>query len=132
MLEGELVGEEACEVALRRALLMHRDDGSARIFGDVYFLERCEFFAFRYTTGMIATEVSVIISIAPRIRLPKFPMRDHSKRFFISDPHLRVVVRDMDHFQTLLRDKLVMLPGLHEIQSTVILEEMKYTAHLPI
>lgn len=48
------------------------------------------------------------------------------------DFNLRVVVRDMDHFQTLLRDKLVMLPGLHEIQSTVILEEMKYTAHLPI
>ena len=33
------------------------------------------------------------------------------------DFNLRVVVRDMDHFQTLLRDKLVMLPGLHEIQS---------------
>jgi Lrp/AsnC family transcriptional regulator len=48
------------------------------------------------------------------------------------DFNLRVVVRDMDHFQTLLRDKLVMLPGLHEIQSTVILEELKYTSHLPI
>ena len=81
------------KIVAAATLLMHRDDGSARIFGDVYFLERCEFFAFRYTTGMIATEVSVIISIAPRIRLPKFPMRDHSKRFFISDPHLRVVVR---------------------------------------
>ena len=48
------------------------------------------------------------------------------------DFNLRVVVRDMDHFQTLLREKLVMLPGLHEIQSTVILEETKYTTHLPI
>ncbi|MCC4245939.1 Lrp/AsnC family transcriptional regulator [Stappia indica] len=48
------------------------------------------------------------------------------------DFNLRVVVRDMDHFQALLREKLVMLPGLHEIQSTVILEETKYTTHLPI
>jgi Lrp/AsnC family transcriptional regulator len=38
----------------------------------------------------------------------------------------------MDHFQLLLREKLVMLPGVHEIQSTVILEETKYTTHLPI
>ncbi|OLP21184.1 Proline dehydrogenase transcriptional activator, partial [Symbiodinium microadriaticum] len=43
------------------------------------------------------------------------------------DFNLRVVVRDMDHFQALLREKLVMLPGVHEIQSTVILEETKYT-----
>ncbi len=48
------------------------------------------------------------------------------------DFNLRVVVRDMDHFQLLLREKLVMLPGVHEIQSTVILEETKYTTHLPI
>ncbi|WP_306031238.1 MULTISPECIES: Lrp/AsnC family transcriptional regulator [unclassified Stappia] len=48
------------------------------------------------------------------------------------DFNLRVVVRDMDHFQALLREKLVMLPGVHEIQSTVILEETKYTTHLPI
>lgn len=48
------------------------------------------------------------------------------------DFNLRVVVRDMDHFQSLLREKLVMLPGVHEIQSTVILEETKYTTHLPI
>ncbi len=48
------------------------------------------------------------------------------------DFNVRVVVRDMDHFQTLLREKLVMLPGLHEIQSTVLLEEMKYTTSLPL
>jgi len=48
------------------------------------------------------------------------------------DFNLRVVVRDMDHFQTLLRDKLVMLPGVREIQSTVLLEEMKYTTALPL
>lgn len=48
------------------------------------------------------------------------------------DFNLRVVVRDMEHFQTLLREKLVMLPGVHEIQSTVLLEEMKYTTALPI
>ena len=48
------------------------------------------------------------------------------------DFHLRVVVRDMDHYQILLREKLVMMPGVREIQSTVILEEMKYTSLLPI
>ena len=48
------------------------------------------------------------------------------------DFNIRVVVRDMDHFQTLLREKLVMLPGVREIQSTVLLEEMKYTMALPI
>ncbi len=48
------------------------------------------------------------------------------------DFNVRVVVRDMDHFQRLLRDKLVMLPGLQEIQSTVLLEEMKYTTALPL
>lgn len=48
------------------------------------------------------------------------------------DFNVRVVVRDMDHFQRLLRDKLVMLPGLQEIQSTVLLEEMKYTTSLPL
>lgn len=48
------------------------------------------------------------------------------------DFNIRVVVRDMDHFQTLLREKLVMLPSVQEIQSTVILEEMKYTMSLPL
>lgn len=48
------------------------------------------------------------------------------------DFNIRVVVRDMDHFQTLLREKLVMLPSVQEIQSTVILEEMKYTMSLPV
>jgi Lrp/AsnC family transcriptional regulator len=48
------------------------------------------------------------------------------------DFNIRVVVRDMDHFQNLLRDTLVMLPGLREIQSTVLLEEMKYTTTLPL
>lgn len=48
------------------------------------------------------------------------------------DFNIRVVVRDMEHFQKLLREKLVMLPGLHEIQSTVLLEEMKYTTRLPL
>jgi Lrp/AsnC family transcriptional regulator len=38
----------------------------------------------------------------------------------------------MDHYQILLREKLVMMPGVREIQSTVILEEMKYTSLLPI
>lgn len=48
------------------------------------------------------------------------------------DFNVRVVVRDMDHFQFLLREKLVKLPGLQEIQSTVLLEEMRYTTALPL
>ena len=48
------------------------------------------------------------------------------------DFNVRIVVRDMDHFQTLLREKIVMLPGVQELQSTVLLEEMKYTTSLPL
>lgn len=48
------------------------------------------------------------------------------------DFNLRVVVRDMDHFHRLLREKLVMLPGVQELQSSVLLEEMKYTTQLPL
>lgn len=48
------------------------------------------------------------------------------------DFNVRVVVRDMDHYQHLLRSKLVKLPGLQEIQSTVLLDEMRYTTALPL
>lgn len=48
------------------------------------------------------------------------------------DFNLRVVVRDMDHFHTLLRDQLVLHPGVQEIQSSVLLDELKYATQLPI
>ena len=64
--------------------LLHRDDGSARIFGDVYFLERFEIFFLSCSSVPIFSTRNI---------LPRFPIRDHSKRLFVSDPHLRVVVR---------------------------------------
>jgi len=48
------------------------------------------------------------------------------------DFNIRVVVRDMEHFHALLREKLIMLPGVREIQSSVVLEETKYTMNLPL
>ncbi len=48
------------------------------------------------------------------------------------DFNVRVVVRDMDHFHALLRDHLVLLPGVQEIQSSVLLDELKYTTQLPL
>ena len=48
------------------------------------------------------------------------------------DFNVRVVVRDMDHFHALLQNQLVLLPGLQEIQSSVLLDELKYTTQLPL
>jgi Lrp/AsnC family transcriptional regulator, leucine-responsive regulatory protein len=48
------------------------------------------------------------------------------------DFNVRFVVRDMDHFHMILRDTLVMLPGVQELHSTVLLDELKYTTQLPL
>lgn len=48
------------------------------------------------------------------------------------DFHLRIVVRDIDHYQELLQDRLVSLPGVQELQSHVILEVVKDTTALPL
>ncbi|MBN8953550.1 MULTISPECIES: Lrp/AsnC family transcriptional regulator [unclassified Rhizobium] len=48
------------------------------------------------------------------------------------DYHLHVVVRDIDHYQSLLQDKLLSLPGVREMQSSVILETVKNTTALPL
>lgn len=48
------------------------------------------------------------------------------------DYHLRVVVRDIDHYQMLVQDRLVSMPGVKEIQSSVILEFVKNTTALPL
>ncbi|HZG27151.1 transcriptional regulator, AsnC family [Ensifer adhaerens] len=45
---------------------------------------------------------------------------------------LRVVVRDIEHYQHLLQSKLVNLPGVREMQSSVILEVVKNEDILPI
>ena len=48
------------------------------------------------------------------------------------DFNVRVVIRDMDHFHALLQDQLVLLPGVQELQSSVLLDELKYTTQLPL
>ncbi|MGH1466921.1 MAG: Lrp/AsnC family transcriptional regulator [Cognatishimia sp.] len=48
------------------------------------------------------------------------------------DFHLRLVVRDIDHYQALLQDRLVSLPGVQEMQSSVILEVVKNSLALPL
>jgi len=48
------------------------------------------------------------------------------------DYRLRVIVRDLDDYNRLLRDHLINLPGVQEIQSSVLLDEAKNTLALPI
>jgi Lrp/AsnC family leucine-responsive transcriptional regulator/Lrp/AsnC family transcriptional regulator len=42
------------------------------------------------------------------------------------------MVRDIEHYQRLLQGKLVSLPGIREMQSSVILEVVKDTDVVPI
>ena len=48
------------------------------------------------------------------------------------DFYLRIIVEDIDHYQRLLQGKLVALPGVREMQSSVILEVIKDSSSLPI
>lgn len=48
------------------------------------------------------------------------------------DFYLRIIVRDIDHYQHLLQNRLVTLPGVREMQSSVILEAVKDVNSLPI
>jgi Lrp/AsnC family leucine-responsive transcriptional regulator/Lrp/AsnC family transcriptional regulator len=48
------------------------------------------------------------------------------------DFYLRIIVRDIAHYQQLLQNKLVSLPGVREMQSSVILEVVKDSSALPI
>ena len=48
------------------------------------------------------------------------------------DYDLHIVVRDIDHYQALLHDRLVSLPGVKEIESSVVLEVVKKTSALAI
>ncbi|MCX7350880.1 MAG: Lrp/AsnC family transcriptional regulator [Alphaproteobacteria bacterium] len=48
------------------------------------------------------------------------------------DYYLRIMVRDIEHYQRLLQGKLVSLPGIREMQSSVILEVVKDTNVVPI
>jgi len=48
------------------------------------------------------------------------------------DYDLHIVVRDIDHYQTLLHQRLVSLPGVREMESSVVLDVVKKTSALPI
>ncbi|MBU2998905.1 Lrp/AsnC family transcriptional regulator [Roseovarius nubinhibens] len=48
------------------------------------------------------------------------------------DFRLRIIVRDLEHYHQLMNNKLVMLPGVQEIQSSVLLHEYKSTRALPL
>ena len=48
------------------------------------------------------------------------------------DYQMRIVVRDIDHYHALLQDRLVSLPGVQEMQSSVILDVVKNTSALPL
>jgi len=48
------------------------------------------------------------------------------------DFDLHIVVRDIDHYQTLLHQRLVDLPGVKEMESSVVLDVVKKTNALPI
>ncbi len=48
------------------------------------------------------------------------------------DYDLHIVVRDIDHYQALLHQKLVSLPGVKEMESSVVLDVVKKTNALPI
>lgn len=48
------------------------------------------------------------------------------------DYDLHIVVRDIDHYQALLHDRLVSLPGVKEIESSVVLDVVKKTNALAI
>lgn len=48
------------------------------------------------------------------------------------DFRLQVVVRDIGHYQQLLQERLTALPGIKEMQSSVVLETVKSTSALPL
>lgn len=45
---------------------------------------------------------------------------------------LRLICKDIYHYQRLLQEKLVDLPGVREMQSSVVLETLKDTSSLPL
>lgn len=48
------------------------------------------------------------------------------------DFYLRIICEDIYHYQRLLQEKLVDLPGVREMQSSVILEVIKDSSALPL
>ncbi len=49
-----------------------------------------------------------------------------------SDFTLRIVARDIASYDKFIQDFLFALPGVSNVQSNIVLSEIKYTSHLPI
>jgi Lrp/AsnC family transcriptional regulator len=45
---------------------------------------------------------------------------------------LRVVTRDVDHYEQFLRSRLAVLPGVRDINSSIALSTVKSTTSLPL
>ena len=45
---------------------------------------------------------------------------------------IRVVAKDIEHYERFFFDKLSRLPGVHEVNSTIALSEIKFTTALPV
>jgi Lrp/AsnC family leucine-responsive transcriptional regulator/Lrp/AsnC family transcriptional regulator len=48
------------------------------------------------------------------------------------DFYLRIAVRDIEHYQRLMQERLVSLPGVREMQSSVVVDVVKDSSALPI
>ena len=49
-----------------------------------------------------------------------------------NDYLLKVVTRDIESYERLLRDHLLQLPTVREVHSQIVLSEMKATTRLPL
>ncbi len=49
-----------------------------------------------------------------------------------ADYLLKIVVRDRDHLDDFLMDKLMLLSGVDKVKTSVVLKEIKETTHIPI
>ncbi|MEM1387912.1 MAG: Lrp/AsnC family transcriptional regulator [Pseudomonadota bacterium] len=65
------------------------------------------------------------VRVIPEIQMAALVLGEYDFR-------LRLVARDIEHYQTIVQEKLAMLPGVQEIQSSVILEVVKNTSALPL
>lgn len=77
-----------------------------------------------HDTKMLAAFKTAVCAI-PEIQIALLVLGDF-------DYYLRIMVRDVEHYQQLLQKKLVDLPGVREMQSSVILEVVKDSACVPI
>jgi Lrp/AsnC family leucine-responsive transcriptional regulator/Lrp/AsnC family transcriptional regulator len=65
------------------------------------------------------------VSLIPEIQVALLVLGDF-------DFYLRLICKDIYHYQRLLQKELVDLPGVREMQSSVILEVIKDSSALPL